>query len=295
MAINNAVNANQAGVQCLTSAGIWNGRTITAGTGISVTNGDGVSGNPTISATGSGPGLGTVFVFDDFLGYPTFSSGNATGGKGNANLNYASSSSLNTIGGTSGSANNPGIIVLTVDASVGRGIVLYGNVTSSGFDDGDFILGNGECSTEWYIKIPTLSTAGTRFNVRCGIGNNLGAFSAVGDAPNHGCWFEYQDDVNSGNWTIKCKDGSGTTTGNTSTAADTNFHNMKVVVNAAATSVAFYIDGTQVANSPLSANIPTTTVSFFLRIYQVSGAAASRSVQCDFLRFIYTLTTPRSG
>ena len=51
MAIANAVNAQTAGVQCLTSAGVWNGRTITAGTGISVSNGDGVSGNPTISAT----------------------------------------------------------------------------------------------------------------------------------------------------------------------------------------------------------------------------------------------------
>lgn len=54
MAINNAVNANTAGMQSLTSAGVWNGRTLTAGAGISIANGDGVSGNPTISATGGG-------------------------------------------------------------------------------------------------------------------------------------------------------------------------------------------------------------------------------------------------
>lgn len=52
MAFNNAVNAKTAGFQSLTSAGVWNGRTLTAGTGISITNGDGIGGDPVISALG---------------------------------------------------------------------------------------------------------------------------------------------------------------------------------------------------------------------------------------------------
>ena len=40
------------GVAVRTGASSWTTRTLTAGSGISITNGDGVSGNPTISATG---------------------------------------------------------------------------------------------------------------------------------------------------------------------------------------------------------------------------------------------------
>lgn len=42
------------GIATRTAANTWTTRTVTAGNGISVTNGDGVSGNPTISATGGG-------------------------------------------------------------------------------------------------------------------------------------------------------------------------------------------------------------------------------------------------
>lgn len=56
MALANAINATQTGIQSQTSSGVWNGRTITAGAGISIENGDGISGNPTISATASAGG-----------------------------------------------------------------------------------------------------------------------------------------------------------------------------------------------------------------------------------------------
>ncbi len=51
MAFNNAVNASQSGFQSITTGGVWNGRTLTAGTGISISNGDGTGGNPVITAT----------------------------------------------------------------------------------------------------------------------------------------------------------------------------------------------------------------------------------------------------
>jgi len=52
MAFNNAVDANQTGFQSLNSSGVWNGRTLTAGANINITNGDGTAGDPTISVTG---------------------------------------------------------------------------------------------------------------------------------------------------------------------------------------------------------------------------------------------------
>jgi len=49
--INNPVNASTGGYQSFNaSTGVWNGRTFQAGTGITLTNADGVSGNTTISA-----------------------------------------------------------------------------------------------------------------------------------------------------------------------------------------------------------------------------------------------------
>lgn len=51
MAFNNAVDATQTGFQSITAGGQWNGRTLTAGSGINITNGDGIAGNPTISST----------------------------------------------------------------------------------------------------------------------------------------------------------------------------------------------------------------------------------------------------
>jgi len=52
MATNNAANESTAGIQSLTTAGVFNGRTITGTANqISVSNGDGTAGNPTLSLT----------------------------------------------------------------------------------------------------------------------------------------------------------------------------------------------------------------------------------------------------
>lgn len=49
MATGNALNANQAGFQSYDGAGNFNGRTLQAGANVTISNGDGVSGNPSIS------------------------------------------------------------------------------------------------------------------------------------------------------------------------------------------------------------------------------------------------------
>lgn len=51
------------GMVARTAANTWTTRTLTAGTGISIVNGDGVSGNPTISATGSSSMPDQIYYF----------------------------------------------------------------------------------------------------------------------------------------------------------------------------------------------------------------------------------------
>jgi hypothetical protein len=52
MATNNSANQSSTGLQSLTSAGVFNGRTVTGTANqISVSNGDGTGGNPTLSLT----------------------------------------------------------------------------------------------------------------------------------------------------------------------------------------------------------------------------------------------------
>ena len=54
MATGNSINANSSGYAVYDGAGTWSGRTFQAGTGISLTNANGVSGNTTITSTGGG-------------------------------------------------------------------------------------------------------------------------------------------------------------------------------------------------------------------------------------------------
>jgi len=52
MVLGNSVDASVTGFQSLNAAtGVWNGRTLIAGTGISISNGDGTAGDPTIDTT----------------------------------------------------------------------------------------------------------------------------------------------------------------------------------------------------------------------------------------------------
>ena len=50
----NALNITEAGLQSFDGVSIFHGRTLTAGTGVIITNGNGVSGNPVIGLSGSG-------------------------------------------------------------------------------------------------------------------------------------------------------------------------------------------------------------------------------------------------
>ena len=79
MAVQNNLGITQAGIVSFDGAATFTGRTLTAGTGVTITNGDGISGNPTISAATSVP---ISFVTDSGTGTPAANSLTLAGGTG---------------------------------------------------------------------------------------------------------------------------------------------------------------------------------------------------------------------
>jgi hypothetical protein len=62
MTTSNALNISASGLVAFDGTSVFFGRTLTAGSGITITDGDGTLGNPTISATGSGGTVTTLSV-----------------------------------------------------------------------------------------------------------------------------------------------------------------------------------------------------------------------------------------
>lgn len=280
MALGNSVNASTTGFQSLNaSTGVWNGRNLVAGTGISITNTDGTGGNPTISATGSsGGGSGTVVVYEEFLGLTHPNVSTCLIGQ----YPYWVVTNTNwTIDTTDLTSSHPGMITC---AAVATASLFLGSSSDLGTIYAPFILGGGAITLNWIIKINTLSSAGTRYTLRCGFGDTQGADEV------NGCYFEYSDNINSGNWVIKTAAASSRTTTNTAVAVTTGFHNLQVVVNAAASSVTFSIDGA--AQTPISTNIPTAPLSLFFDAFRI-GNLILGSVAIDAIILTQTLTTPR--
>lgn len=88
MATSNDLNISQPGIVAFDGTATFTGRTITAGAGITVSNGNGISGNPTITLTGGGVAVEHL----------TADSGGQLNPDANNNFNILGSLGISTLG-----------------------------------------------------------------------------------------------------------------------------------------------------------------------------------------------------
>lgn len=180
-------------------------------------------------------------------------------------------------------AGHPGVIGNPSFSTQDRGIFLtdYQFVIAP-----QFVLGGGTITLNFVIKIATLSNVTNRYTLRVGFGDTSNADQA------NGVYFEYSDNINSGNWVYKSASSSVLTTSNSTTAVTTGWHNLQIIVNSTATSVSYYVDGV-LLGSAITTNIPTATITPFVDIVWSAGTIAANSIQVDLFTLNQVFTTAR--
>jgi hypothetical protein len=184
---------------------------------------------------------------------------------------------------------NPGIIGSPGSSAGFDTPILLGSNNSNGNTGPipQIILGGGVLTINWVVKVAILSTATPRYIFRCGLGGTENADQV------NGLYFEYSDNINSGNWAYKSAKSSSRTTSNSSvTVTNTIFHNLQITVNANASSVAFSVDGVSLG-APITTNIPTLAVTPFISIMDTVGNILDNCILVDLFYLSQILTTPR--
>jgi hypothetical protein len=222
----------------------------------------------------------TWIDYDDFVGSIT------SGSVGKMGWRHITSSG-GFVSGGGATAGRPGTIRLRTSTATGQaGIGLNSSATSYSV----LGFGGGPITNTFIVNINTLADVTDEYKLR------IGVLSRTGDTdtaePANGVYFLY-DRTNSVNWQIVCTQASTPTAATSSTAVATGWHVFDVVVNAAGTSASFFLDGSELANSPIASNIPTT-VSIAPVVHQERTAGtANRDIDVDLWRIVQTFTTPR--
>lgn len=264
-----------------TAADTWTQRTIVAGAGLSIINGDGVAGNPTLSVD-VGSAATAPLIFDDFtflsitgnvLTTTTLSWSRAFNGTGATIL--ASTTDVNSTQQALGQ-----ISLETGTNAAGR----------AGFaSDETFLFGWAEFALEWFGRVVTLATVAQNYNCYLGFSDGF----LVAGEPTDGAYFEYDFDV-SPNWRIvTANNGTRTKVTTSVVVSAVDLQKLKVVVNNTGTSAEYFID--DVSAGTITTDIPTGAGRFFSMGTKIEKTAGStnRQLLLDYVSIQYTYATPR--
>lgn len=158
-----------------------------------------------------------------------------------------------------------------------------------------FQFGGGTWVYESYIAVETLSTITDRFRFQTGFGD---LSTSAND--NNGAIIIYDEGgtangtVASANWQCVTSNNGLRTLTTTSVPVTTNWVKLRIVVNADATSITYFINGSLVATH--TTNIPTYALGRRFKIKQgifKTIGTSIRNVHCDYLFYENNLTTLR--
>lgn len=240
--------------------------TLEAGVNMDITNTGG--GTITFNAI---PTPNSYFSFvDDFLVWQT--SGSLF--QSSYGWSRANTDTLTTLA----TAGHPGIVVNTDVASGAFSIY----TTTPGLA---LKVGAGEIKCNWVFKLFTLSNSTNRYTLRCGFGD------VSGNEATNGIYFEYSDNKNDGNWIGKTSESSTRASLNSATAVASDWVNVGFVINAAGTSVEYFVDGVSIGT--LNTNIPTSGIGPNIHMRREAGTIQPESIAVDLVYISQQLTTAR--
>lgn len=140
--------------------------------------------------------------------------------------------------------------------------------------------GTGAYVFEARVKLTTLSDGTNTYTA------GIGAQSVVHNsfaAGNTGAFFRYTHGTNSGKWQAVTDNGATQTATDTGVTADTNFALFRIEVNAANTSIAFYINGSLVATNTTNIGAAGTGQLIGAGLLKSAGTTAM-TLEVDYLR-----------
>ncbi len=177
MATSNDLNISEPGVVTFDGTAIFHGRTLTAGVGITITNGDGISANPVISLTGGGAAVEHLTADSGGQLNPTGNNFNIFGLSGSKTSGSGSTITVKSppfsqVGSSATSSLNTGEFVT---AAVTRTLP-----ASAGLADGDLFI--FVCTTAGALVVQSVSAQKIRIGSSITAAAGAVTSTAIGDS-----------------------------------------------------------------------------------------------------------------